>query len=316
MSKLRRNHSQQSASTSGGMVTKVGIFAALLGGLYFLFNQFSGESPVEPAPTEEKDEVILYDPEPSETIEIIPPIFDNFIPSSTTGEIIKHDHFALSYAEKHEQAEWVAYELTVEMLNADRVARMNNFRPDPKVRKASASPRDYVNTGYNRGHLVPASDMGFSKESMSESFYMSNISPQIRNFNSGIWRELEEQTRDWARKFKHLYVITGPILSEAVREQIGQNKVSVPDQYYKILLDITEPELKAIAFLIPNEVRVEPILKFAVSIDVIENLTGIDFFPQLEDKLEEKLEEDVVTKPWKTSQKRYELRVDEWNKVK
>jgi len=234
----------------------------------------------------------------------------NYLPTSTTGQVIQHSHFTLSYSEKYEQAEWVAYELTPDELR-NVAEREDNFREDPKVLTGSASTDDYRRSGYDRGHLAPAGDMGFSEEAMSESFFMSNMSPQNRSFNRGVWRSLESQTRDWAAEDGSLYVVTGGVLTE-IGKTIGQkNKVGVPKYYYKILFDIEAPGLdghsldghrmKAIAFLLPNKGSDAPLSEFVVSIDSVENMTGIDFFPALPDELEEKLESDVRINGWKFS---------------
>jgi len=149
---------------------------------------------------------------------------------------------------------------------------------------------------------------------MSETFYMSNMSPQIRNFNGGIWRELEENVRDWAKRFRHLYVVTGPVLTKEIRERIGNNRVSVPEYYYKVILDIREPEYKAIGFVLPNETSFKPLSEFAVTVDHIEELTGIDFFPQLmEADLEKELESEVDVSLWDFNDKRFKRRVEQWN---
>jgi len=332
MAKFRKNHERADAKTGGGMVIKVGVFAALLGGLLWFFGMLGGgETSISDAmdkaeevlgqTTGEKDNSSSsqnndddsdFDSEPN-----VKPNASIY-PTSTTGQIISHDFYTLSYSEKHEQAEWVAYQLTRESLQVPNVERTNNFRPDPKVSKASASKRDYISTGYEKGHLAPAADMAFSEEAMSESFYMSNMSPQISNFNGGIWRELEETVRDWAYRFGHVYVVTGPVLTKGIRETIGDNKVSVPDLFYKVILDYSGTEHKAIAFLMPNEVSYKPITDFAVSIDQVEEITGIDFFPEIitTEVAEERLERRFNPKLWDTNEKRFKLRKEEWNKRK
>ena len=239
-----------------------------------------------------------------------------YLPNTKNGKVIHHEHYALSYDENHEQAEWVAYELTKNDLRKPNVKRTNNFRPDPKVRSKSANDNDYRGSGYDRGHLVPAADMAFTKEAMSETFFMSNISPQVRAFNQGIWRELEELTRDWAYKSKHLYVVSGPIFGNS-REHVGYNRVTIPDGYFKVLLDLAEPEKKGIAFIIPNEKSSERLNQFATSIDEAEAQTGFDFFPELlEPELEKDLESNFNVKKWPTNEKKYNLRINKWNNVR
>jgi endonuclease G len=311
MTKLRRNHTKQSAAASGGMVTKVGIFAAIFGVLFFLFNR--GGTTTEDSPYVDPSEELTKTGDGADFN--LAAGSENFWPTSTTGEIVERLHYTLSYSEEHEQAEWVAYKLTKESIQVPNVDRTGDFRPDPKIRKASASPRDYYGSGYDRGHLVPAGDMAFSREAMSETFYMSNMSPQIRNFNGGIWRELEENVRDWAYTYRELYVVTGPVLTQGIRERIGGNRVSVPDYYFKVLLDIAEPEKKGIAFLIPNEVSTRPLDEYAVSINEVEALTGIDFFHQfMNDAFEEELESMSDVGHWKMDKNKERQRLEQWNK--
>lgn len=305
MAKFRTNHARQDQSAAGGNIVKVGLFAAIVGGLFYVFNLFTGQQPASDPAVEQEEEYINeeYDRE------------GFYLPTSTTGQIIQHKYFTLSYSEEHEQAEWVAYVLTQERLNSPWVERVDDFMPDPMVKTRSATPDDYRGSGYDRGHLAPVADFSFNEEAMRETFYMSNISPQSRNFNQGIWRELEELTRNWAKKFKKLYVVTGPVLTQKPKGRVGDNDVSVPQAYYKILLDLSEPEIKAIAFLLPNEVNYEPLYKFAVAIDEVEAVTGIDFFSELlEDREEEALESDFNVDLWQFSKQKYDLRVNSWNK--
>ena len=157
--------------------------------------------------------------------------------------------------------------------------------------------------------------MAFSQDAMRETFYMSNMSPQLKEFNGGIWRELEETVRDWAYDNDELYIVSGPILNKGhIIKSIGYNKVSVPNQFYKIILDLKEPELKSIAFLMPNEKSTEPIKNYIVSIDHIEEITGIDFFADfLPADLERQLEEKGNPNQWKFDTKKFKMRIEKWN---
>jgi endonuclease G len=233
-----------------------------------------------------------------------------YLPAASGGQVVHHAHYSLSYLEAYEQAQWVAYELTREELNSTKVERTDWFYADYDVSTRSAFHRDYSGSGYTRGHLAPAADMAFDSVAMRESFFMSNISPQVRAFNNGIWRELEEQTRDWARDDGRLYVVTGPVLHKGLRERIGKNRVAVPEYFYKVLVDPDDPEIKGIGFLIPNAMSDEPLLRFVVPIDSIEVLTGIDFFPQLAVPIDEAT---INERLWPVAGWRYRKRVDDWN---
>ena len=218
-------------------------------------------------------------------------------PKPMSGEqIIDHFGYSLSYNEEHEQASWVFYELTDnEVLGL--VKRKDQFRKNPDVRTGSASLSDYKGSGYDRGHLAPAADMRWSSTAMSESFFMSNMSPQVPSFNRGIWKRLESKVRDWARDNKRIYIVTAGILDEGLNT-IGSNSISIPNYYYKVILDYTEPELKAIGFILPNKKSKAPLQSFAISVDSVEIQTGIDFFYNLPDDKENKLESNIDVKKW------------------
>lgn len=206
---------------------------------------------------------------------------DAFLPAYRPSDVlVEHLGYTLCYSEKDEQAAWIAYELTARETQA-RLPRSDNFREDPSVPTESASPSDYKGSGYDRGHLAPAADMEWSKEVMSESFLMSNMSPQKPALNRGKWKDLEEQVRGWAVRDSALYVITGPVLTQKPIGAIGKNKVTVPASYFKVIVDMTEPEIKGIGFLMPNAALKEPISAYAASINEVEKVTGLNFFPNL-----------------------------------
>jgi endonuclease G len=201
-------------------------------------------------------------------------------------EIISHTAYSFCYNEQHEQANWVAYMLTKTHLG-DGVERSNRFLEDPLVLSGTATNADYAKSGYDRGHLAPAADMSWSLQVMQESFYYSNMSPQLPGFNRGIWKKLEEKVRDWALQYDTLYVVTGPIL-EAGLSAIGPNQVSVPKAYFKAL--IAPQQQKGIAFVMPNAKSEASVLAFSLSIDALEAKINRDLFFQFPDHLEQKME--------------------------
>ena len=207
-----------------------------------------------------------------------------FLPSSN-GEVVEHTYYSLSYVEEHEQAEWVHYKLNSTMLKGE-IPRKKNYTIDRKVSTGSAKTSDYTNSGFDRGHLVPAADMKMDFTSVKEAAYMSNISPQKPKFNNGVWSRLEKRIRLRAKK-SELYITTGGVLSPADLKKIGKNNVSVPDQFYKIIYDVKNQ--KMFAYLMPNK-KIESREKHVVTVDSIEALTGIDFYHELDDELEDKLE--------------------------
>lgn len=207
--------------------------------------------------------------------------------------------FDLAYNEMYEQASWVAYVLTREEIESGTVARSDNFRSDTSIASGSASLADYRGSGFDRGHLAPAGDMKWSATAMSESFLLSNMSPQEPSFNRGIWKELEEQVRTWAVEKESLYVVTGPVLS-TVHSSIGENEVGVPEYYFKVLADLSPPDHSFIAFLMPNRRSAGNPEQFAVSVDSLERFTGYDFFATAPDKdAIEWLEGELDLSKWK-----------------
>ncbi len=219
-----------------------------------------------------------------------------FLPSSTTGQIVHHSFYSLSYSEPDEQAEWVAYELTKKQVQNSDFKRPY-FEVDPAVKTKSAHWRNYKNSGYDRGHLCPAGDREFSKAAYDETFLTSNISPQEHKFNAGVWNRLEQKVRYWAKKYDGVYVVTGGILEDEV-DAIGTENVTVPGSFYKIIYDRTGGEVRMLAFLMEHKESKEPLYKFVTTVDTIEGLTGIDFFPELEDSQEKRLEADSSYKGW------------------
>ena len=216
-----------------------------------------------------------------------------------TDQIIHHSNYTLNYSEQHEQAEWVAYSLTSSQVYGS-VGRTNDFRSDPNVKTGSASLPDYKGSGYDRGHLAPAGDMKSTYTAMSESFYMSNMSPQVPGFNRGIWKKLEGTVRNWAVDNEKVYIVTGAVLT-ASYPTIGINKVSIPEFYYKVVLDYEQPEIKGIGFILPNQKSNKSLQSYAVSIDEVERFTGIDFFHTLPDDIEEQIESDAAVNKWSFS---------------
>jgi len=221
---------------------------------------------------------------------------DGFLPSSTTEAIVRHTSLTLSYSEAHEQAEWVAYPLLKKHLSSNNFDRPY-FVEDRAVTSKSADWRNYKKSGYDRGHLCPAADRKFDYDAFHETFLTSNISPQNHEFNAGIWNRLEQKTRFWAEKYNGVYVITAGVLEEGL-SSIGEENVSVPKEFFKIIVDVSDGDYKAISFLIPNKKSDQSFYEYAVSIDAIEEKTGIDFFPKLSEKIEEKLESEINLKAW------------------
>jgi len=220
-----------------------------------------------------------------------------FLPSAINNEIrINRRGYSISYNCDFNIANWVAYELSAEETNS-KVKRKNNFKPDPLLDSCQVVPGDYARSGFDKGHLAPSADMCWSFQAMEESFYMTNMAPQKPRFNRGIWKRLEDQTRDWAVENNSVYIVTGPVLRNGL-PTIGKNHVSVPEYFFRVIMDISEPELKGIAFLMANKRLTGDLTDFAVSIDSVETLTGLDLFYTLPDEVETTLEHSFNPANW------------------
>lgn len=202
---------------------------------------------------------------------------------TNTDTIRSYKGFDLGYNEASEQASWVVYILTREEVEKGSEARTDNFRADKSISSGSAALSDYRGSGYDRGHLAPAGDMKWDHEAMSQSFLMSNMSPQAPSFNRGIWKQLEEQVRDWAVEKDSLYVVSGPVLT-SIESSIGENQVGVPGYYFKVIVDLSPPDHGMIAFLLPNQRSDAELISYAISVDSLESYTGYDFFARAPDQ--------------------------------
>ena len=247
-------------------------------------------------------EEIFKEVEVLKLLEIQKKIKEIALPTPIQGEeIVNHSAYTLSYNDEHEQPNWVIHMVTKDILYG-AVSRTNDFRPDPNLKCGSMDSVDYWNSGFDRGHLAPSADFRWSLNALSESYYYSNMSPQVADLNRGAWSKLENQGREWSLDCNELFVVTGPVLKPNLpKVQQGSFRLSIPEYYYKIFVDLYGPENKAIAFIMPNKKIDDPIMNYVVSIDEIEKKTGIDFFPTLNDSLEERLEKKSIVEEWPAS---------------
>lgn len=246
------------------------IFSITLILLYFGFREFADREQAVQSPLPDIEDLSTVDPQH---------IF--FLPQSVTGNLIKHRYLALSYIDSLRLPAWVAYELTSGRLSrSDTVIEME-FRPDPAI-LSSPGGELYESGDWLPVQFAPAADLDFSRDARSETHFTSNLAPQLPGLSNLVWKALEEQVRDWTREFGHLYIVSGPIVQQPVQVWAGPDKVAVPSAFYKVLLDLRNPHQKGIAFVIPGQLQAgQPLESFARSIDEVEALTGIDFFPQL-----------------------------------
>ena len=213
-------------------------------------------------------------------------------------QVIKHEGYTVSYNSDYKIANWVAYELTSKEATSKKNERSNKFVSDPMVKGASATNEDYTRSGYDRGHMAPAGDMKWSAKAMRESFYLSNICPQKPGLNRGIWKDLEEQARLWAKENGSLLIVTGPVITDDLK-RLGKNRVGIPKTFYKVICTITNGKPEGVGFLFDNkDYGKTPLKSMMIPIDSVEKVTGIDFFPSLPDSIENPMEAYVNDGSW------------------
>lgn len=197
--------------------------------------------------------------------------------------------YTLCYHPKHRLALWSLHTLSPQDLRGG-TRRTNDYRADGRL-ESPVGERDYSGSGYDRGHLVPAADRKASRHVMSETFFMSNMTPQHPSFNRGIWQSLEKKVRTLVASYGKAIIITAPILYEGLSH--FRKGISLPEHHYKIVF---WPEtLKVIAFMIANEApHSNELSDYQVSINELEQLTGLDFFAYLEDHIEERIESTIT----------------------
>lgn len=216
---------------------------------------------------------------------------------SDSDVLLNKKGYSLGYSQKYKQAIWVSYILSAENLQKKQVPRRNKFRADPAIKKNAVKPSDYSRTGYDRGHLAPAADMTYSVLTEKESFYMTNMSPQIPGCNRGIWKRVETKVRQWAIHEERICVITGPIFAKDYKK-MGKANIAVPIAFYKVVLDLTPPR-KMIAFIIPNQPSKRRIQSFIVPVDKVESITGHHFFSELLNHPDYELKKKANFSDWK-----------------
>ena len=213
------------------------------------------------------------------------------------NQVIVHKGYTVSYNKDTRLPNWVAYELTdIEVTGT--VKRNSRFYPDPDANGRQADNEDYRNSSWDKGHIAPAGDMKWDEQAMLESCYFTNICPQNHNLNGGDWRSLEEKCRDYARRFGNVYIAAGPVVGEMKNGTIGQNKIVVPDGFFKVLLVCKDGKYEGIGFYFENVAGHKPLTVYVKTIDDIEALTGIDFFYALPDRLETEVERAVNEEIW------------------
>ena len=207
----------------------------------------------------------------------------------------------LSFNAKCHIPNWVSWELTADETTGD-VSRTNKFYNDPDIDGCPDS-WDYSYSGYDRGHMAPAGDMKWDSKAMEETFFLSNICPQVKSLNTGSWKNLEEKCRLWAQIDGRIYIVCGPVIDDKPLEYIGDSKVWVPKRFFKVIIAPYSTPARGIGFIMPNGKVEGGMQACAVTIDEVERVTGHDFFSSLPDQLENELESQCNFHQWSTMRK-------------
>lgn len=213
--------------------------------------------------------------------------------------IMSRMNYTTSYNKKWKMPNWVAWKIDKSELKNNE-SRTNEFLPDPDLKESEAvTTNDYRGSGYDRGHMCPAGDNRYHWKAMQESFYMTNMCPQDHKLNSGDWNDLEEMCRFWAEKEDGLYVVCGPIVNSKSPKTIGRKqKVVVPDAFFKVILSTAGKQPRAVGFVFQNTNTRQHLGKYAMSVDEVEAMTGIDFFPALPNDVEAVVEKQINLRSW------------------
>lgn len=212
-------------------------------------------------------------------------------------QILKRVAYTASYNSDLRIPNWVAWQLTGAHTEGKNKRAGVKFQEDTDVPLPRAVDFDYVRSGYDRGHLCPSADNRWDATAQEQSFLLTNVCPQDHNLNVGDWHELENLCRKWAKTYGSIYIVAGPVLLKGKHKTIGKNKVTVPEAFFKVVLCM-EGEPKAIGFIYRNESGNRPKSYYVNTIDDVERITGIDFFPALPDDVEKAVEATCNLEEW------------------
>lgn len=221
------------------------------------------------------------------------------LPAIKKGEqVITHIGYTTSYNSKTLNPDWVAYELTREEVQGEYKGK-TSFCWDPDVKGRKSRREDYKNEeGWDKGHMAPRADMKWSVQAFEESYYLSNICPQNHDLNAGDWLKTENLARRMAEKYGSVYIICGPVFVTNAYGTLGENKVWIPDGFFKALLVRSNGRYESIGFFMSNKSQKNDIKYYIKSVNDLEKMVHMDFFPSLSDSIEEIVEETVNRKVW------------------
>ena len=212
--------------------------------------------------------------------------------------LLYREGYTTSYNADTRTPNWVAWHLTANHTNGPAKRKGIIFQADEDIPAPRVDTYDYMRSGYDRGHMCPAGDNHWSQKAMEQSFLMTNICPQVPALNSGLWNTIEKQCRKWAQEYGDVYIVCGPIYFNQKHKTIGKNKIQVPEAFFKVVLRLKD-EPKAIGFICRNaSAKGRKKTDYVNSVDEVERITGMDFFSQLPDDIEQQIEGQADIKDW------------------
>lgn len=234
-------------------------------------------------------------------------------------------NYALEWDNTKRHANWVAFTFDT-TTSADVVKRTDLWAKDPKLpAEMQTGDSDHTNDGFDRGHLCASEDRVYLKEANEQTFYYSNMSPQLNDFNGGFWGKLEARVQTWGRStadgvYDKVYVTKGGTLNKLLKNFKGTtvnggtpttdangftiHGLACPEYYYMAVLSQKDDVFHAIAFLVPHKEGMtrnpssDELKEYVVSVDKLEEETGIDFFCNLPDVLENEVEAAYNLNDW------------------
>jgi endonuclease G, mitochondrial len=228
----------------------------------------------------------------------IPVINEQKVPS----QILKRFSYTTSYNKSTRNPNWVGWALTAAHTDGEYARKNHSFTEDTEVPAPRATYEDIRENecGYQRGHMCPAGDNKWSYKAQKDAFLMTNICPQNGNLNQKDWKYLEESCREWAQKYGKIYIVAGPIFYSKEYKTVGENKVAVPDAFFKVVLRLgkTAEDTKTIGFIYANQTGHHKMDYYVRTVDEVEKATGMDFFQLLDDDIENSVESRSDLKEW------------------
>lgn len=218
---------------------------------------------------------------------------------SKPEQVLVRAGYTTSYNNKTKNANWVAWHLTSDHTSGRWSRDGIPYMVDMDVKGGRQELEDWYGHSLpiDHGHLCPAGDCKWSKDAMEQSFLLTNMCPQNSNLNRGDWEELESRCRGWTKHYGEVYIVCGPIFYNQNYKTIGDNNVGVPDAFYKVVLRIGKKP-QALGFIYPNDGTHHKMSYYVLSVDEVEDRTGIDFFYNLPDDIENEIEANSNLSRW------------------